>query len=318
MNKLRKIRKVKSWIEEELNKSAKIKELENSLNQDGIKILDNDFEVLVSGNLNSFDIKVSQDIQIKVNNIAKKKFGIYDINYSISKNKIKIDNIVFESEEELKREIKNRKNEKVREALKDSLKETKRKNKKDRKIIQEVMNEKIQNYLKNCLKVFANYNHFVNNNLDTILGKDFLNKQKRLKKVLQHQTVKNIMNLRFDKSMDRVFINIKENNNKIMKGVRDIAKLDPKEIIGYMLQVTVIMRNLNTLDNENNSLKRVKKELKIVLHDMIVDNIEKLINQIRLKEDSVEEIVNKINPKALLNLVDIDINKVYRKYGVFI
>lgn len=318
MNKLRKIRKVKSWIEEELNKSAKIKELENSLNRDGIKILDNDFEVLVSEKLNSFDIKVSQDIQIKVNNIAKKKFGIYDINYSMSKNKIKIDNIVFESEEELKREIKNRKNEKVREALKDSLKETKRKNKKDTKIIQELMNEKIQNYLKNCLKVFANYNHFVNNNIDTILGKDFLNKQKRLKKVLQHQTVKNIMNLRFDKSMDRVFINIRENNNKIMKGIRDIAKLDPKEIIGYMLQVTVIMRNLNTLDTENNNLKRIKKELKIVLYDMIVDNIEKLINQIRLKEDSVEEIVNKINPKALLNLVDIDINKVYRKYGVFI
>lgn len=318
MNKLRKIRKIKTWLEEELNKSSKIKELENSLNQEGVKILDNNFEVLISGNLNTFDIKVSQDLQIKVNNIAKKKLGIYDINYSINKNKIKIDNIVFESEEELKRGIKNRKNDRVRESLKDSLKEAKRKNKKDTKIIQELMNEKIEKYLKNCLKVFVNYNHFVNNSIDIILGKDFLNKQKRLKKVLQHQTIKNIMNLRFDKSMDRVFMNIRENNNKIMKGVRDIAKLDPKEIIGYMLQVTVIMRNLNTLDTQNNSLKRIKKELKIVLHDIIIDKVEDLINQIRLKEDSVEDIVNKINPKAILNLVDIDINKIYRKYGVFI
>ncbi|WP_421716127.1 hypothetical protein [Arcobacter arenosus] len=318
MNKLRKIRKVKSWIEEELHKSAKIKELENSLNQDGVKVLDNDFEVLVSGKLNSFEIKVSQDLQIKVNNIAKKKFGIYDINYSMSKNKIKIDNIVFESEEELKREIKNYKNEKVIEALKDSLKEQKKKNKKNIKIIEEVINEKIENHLKKCLKVFVNYNHFVNSNLEIVLGEDFFNKQKRLKKVLRHQTVKNIINLRFDKSMDRVFMNIRENNNKIMKGVRDIAKLDPKEIIGYMLQLTVIMRNLNKLDTENSSLKRIKKELKTVLNDIIVDKVEQLVNQIRLKEDSIEDIVNKINSKAILNLVDKDINKVYRKYGVFI
>lgn len=310
---------IKKWLDKEVNLDKKMNEEIVSFQMNGIKVLKQDFNIEVKGSGKSFTVTMDENIKFELSKEEKRKKGLVELNLSCSKNKINISNAIFEDEETLKQQIKFFDVERS-QSLEESLKELQRKNKKRIKDIQEEINEKsivyISNNYKNFLKLVESLND--KDTLKIVLGESFLSKEKRLKKIKENMIIKSMINLSRDKREQRVFTDIKKTYIQIFKKNGDMIQLDPKNFARFLIQMTLIMKEIRILDKTIRGLKRIKKTLKTELDDLIEFKLEELIDIIRKKEDNLEEIIQKLNPKALVRSIENELNKYYRKEEVYI
>lgn len=311
---------IKKWLEKEVKIDKNINEEKNTLETFGIKLKKNDYEIDVKGSGKSFEVSFNETANFTITKNEKRKRGLVEVNLNTSKNKIAISNIVFEEEERLKNKIKTLTSPERIQSMEEALKDVQRNNKKKIRDIENEMNEKSSLYISNNYKHFTKIVESLNNKetLKTILGESFLSKEKRLQKIKKNTIIKSMINLSKDKREERVNVDIKKTYVKLFKKNRDMMQLDPKNFARFLIQMTLIMKEVQSLDKMIRGLKRIKKILKTELDDLIELKLEELINMIRKDEDDVEEIIQKLNPKRLVRSIENELNKYYRKEEVYI
>lgn len=311
---------IKKWLEKEVKIDKNINEEKNTLETFGIKIKNSNYEIDVKGSGKSFDVSFTETANFTISKNEKRKRGLVEVNLNTSKNKITISNIVFEDEERLKNKIKTLTSPELIQSMEEALKELQRKNKKKIRDIQDEMNEKSSLYISNNYKHVTKIVESLNNkeNMKNILGESFLSKEKRLQKIKKNTIVKSMINLSKDKREERVRVDIKKTYLKVVKKNGDMMAIDPKNFVRFLIQMTLIMKEIQSLDKIISGLKRIKNTLKTELDDLIELKLEELINMIRKDEDDVEEIIQKLNPKALVRSIENELNKYYRKEEVYI
>lgn len=318
MSNISKRQKIKEWLEKEVVKNSKMIEEKNNLETNGIKIKKESLYIEVKGSGKSFEVSFNQKVEVGTTKSFNKKSGVFEMNCKSSKNQIQIGNLVFENEEVMKQKIRRLESPESRRAMEESLKELQRKNKKEIKTIEEKMNEELKIYISNSHKRFMQIVESLNSRLKEILGDVFLTKERRLKKIKRNVIVKSMINLSRDSAEQRVFKDIKKTYIEIFKKNGSMMGLDPKNFVRFIMQMTLIMKEIAILDKSIKGLKKIKKIVKINFEDTVEHKLEELIDMIRKDEDEVEDIIQKLNPKALLRSMDLELNKLYRIEEVYI